>query len=272
MTAAAAKRVEDRGVGVGVEAGEPHPRDRQTRRDVAQHGLDLVGDRAARDRVVARDDPGLEHVHVERDVDRVGAGERAVEIVVDAVLGDVRLLGRVEVAGADERDVGRPDASFVDRHPQRHAPGVAGRRRLGRVEVAVRVQPDDGESVVTRGEPADRADVGAAAAAQHERAVRQTAGDRVGLLRQRLALDDERLRIREGEERGVGHRLAAHAPRARDAHEPRRERCAAAVALVLVVERDGGQRPAVRTACSERAQDALSQMSHRQRTRIPARS
>ena len=106
----------------------------------------------------------------------------------------------------------------------------------------------------------------------YERATRQFLGDRVGLLRHRVAFDHERLRIREGEQRGFGHRLAPHAPRAWDAHEPRRERCAAAVALVLVVERHGGQRPAVGTACSERAQDVLSQMSHRQRTRIPALS
>ena len=40
------------------------------------------------------------------------------------------------------------------------------------------IEPDDGEPVVPRREPADRADVRAAAAAEHERPLREPARDR----------------------------------------------------------------------------------------------
>ena len=63
--------------------------------------------------------------------------------------------------------------SLVDRHAQRHPPEVSRRRRLGRVQVAVRVDPDDRERRSFGGEPADRADVGAAAPAKDERTRRQ---------------------------------------------------------------------------------------------------
>ena len=51
----------------------------------------------------------------------------------------------------------------------------------------------------------------------------------------------------------VGHRLAAVAPGARDADESGRVLAAAAVALVLVVDRDGRERAAVRAAGAQRA-------------------
>ena len=52
-------------------------------------------------------------------------------------------LGRVEVRAPTSADVRRRDAPLVDKHAERHPPRVPGRRRLGRVQVAVRVEPDD---------------------------------------------------------------------------------------------------------------------------------
>ena len=156
----------------------------------------------------------LEHVDVERDVDRVDAVERTVEVVVDPVLRDVLELRLVEVAGTDERDVLGPHAPLLDRHAQRHPPLVPGRRGLGRVEVAVRVEPDDAEPAVTGCEAADRADVRAATAAEHERALRQALGERGVLLVERLAVDDQRLGVRERGRGRLHHRLAP-APQAR---------------------------------------------------------
>ena len=61
----------------------------------------------------------------------------------------------------------------------------------------MRIEPDDGESVVPRREPADRADVRAAAASEHERALREPTRDRVGLLVEGVEIDDERLGVGE---------------------------------------------------------------------------
>ena len=82
------------------------------------------------------------------------------------------------------------DRAGVEHHPQRHAPRVPGRRRLGRVQVAVGVEPDDARRSCRRGERLDRADVRAAAPAEDERPVGQLGSERERLLRERVVLDD----------------------------------------------------------------------------------
>src|SRR5581483_8342586 len=101
-----------------------------------------------------------------------------------------------------------------------------------RVQVAVRVEPDDAEPVGTRGETLDCADVRAAASTEHERPFGKIRGDRERLSHERVLLDDGRLRIVERQARRLDHLLAAVAPRAWDAHEPGCERPAAGMALV----------------------------------------
>ena len=218
----------------------------------------------------------------------------------------VRRLGRIESAAADERDVRRAHRARLDGHPQRHPPGVPGRRGLWRVEVAVRVDPDDGEAAGARRETADRAHVGAATAAEHERPDGQGPGLRGGLLLQALLHDHGRLGVGQLDPRRCRHRLAPNPPGTRHAHEPGGELTAAAVALVLTVERHGGEgatagqrarrtltRPApryrrggllasppARRAPRRRSvrpaqpsgRSSLRQTSARQRIRIPARS
>jgi hypothetical protein len=61
----------------------------------------------------------------------------------------------------------------------------------------VRVEPEDRDVAVARGQPFDRADVGAAAAAEHERPRRQVGGHRERLHRERLLLDDRHLGVVE---------------------------------------------------------------------------
>ena len=115
------------------------------------------------------------------------------------------------------------------------------------------VDPDDGEPAATRGEPADRADVRAAAAAEHEWARGQVAHLCGDLLLERLLLDHRCLGVRQREPGSGSHRLASDAPGARDPDEPGCELAAAAVALVLDVDRDRGERPAVGAAGAQRA-------------------
>jgi hypothetical protein len=57
----------------------------------------------------------------------------------------------------------------------------------------VGVEPDERDPAVARGERLDRADVRAAAAAEHERPLGQVDRDREGLLVERLLLDHRRL-------------------------------------------------------------------------------
>jgi hypothetical protein len=81
-----------------------------------------------------------------RDVDRrpAGASELRVDpgLAMNSTSGGSRLRAPSSVTSA------RVDVAGVDQHPQRHAPRVAGRRRLRRVEVAVRVDPDDADPAV----------------------------------------------------------------------------------------------------------------------------
>ena len=134
------------------------------------------------------------------------------------------------------------------------------------------VEPDDGETAVPRREPADRADVRAAAASEHERTPWNPARDRVGLLVERVAVHHERLGIRQLGPCRLRHRLPTVSPRAGDADEPGPEDRAAAVTFVDVVEGHGGQRPAVRATCAERAHSARSHVSERLVARMPTPS
>ena len=196
---------------------------------------------------------GPQHVAVERDVDAVAAVERPVDVVVDPGRSEIRELGRIEVAGADERDVGGRDGPRIDGHPQRHPPGVARRRRVDRVEVPMSVEPDDRNAPGPRGKAHDRAEMGTTAAPEHERECRQVAALGGHLVLEGCLLEHGRLRIGEREPRSCGHRLSSLAPRARHPHEPRRKLAAAAVALVPRVDRDGGERPTCGTAGTKRA-------------------
>jgi hypothetical protein len=173
---------------------------------------------------------------------------------------------------ADERDVLRRDRARVDQHAQRHAPQVPARRGLRRVEIAVRVDPDEGEPVVTRRERLDGADVRAAAAAEHERPLRQVGCDLEALHRQRVLRDDRRLRIRQPDVRGRRHLVAARSPCARHAHEAGGELAAARVALVLGPERDRRVRSAVGALGAKPAHSAFSYVSLRRTGRMPTLS
>jgi hypothetical protein len=117
----------------------------------------------------------------------------------------------------------------------------------------VGVDPDDREALLAGRERLDRADVGAAAAAEHDRAVRQLGRENEVLLRERVGLDDARFRIGQRQVRRLRHRLAAVAPGTGDADEPGGELAAAAVALVLGPDRHRRQRPAVGAAGAEAA-------------------
>ena len=94
----------------------------------------------------------------------------------------------------------------------------------------------------------DRADVGATAAAEDERPLRQVGGERERLLGERGLLDHRRLRIGQAEERRLGHGFTPFTPGAWDPDEAGSELAPARVALVLGADRDRRQRAAVGTA------------------------
>ena len=88
------------------------------------------------------------------DVDMAVISENGLTAeTIDRVRGDELLLGRIEVARSPEDDIGLGDRAPVDQHAQRHPPLVAGRGRLGCVEVAMRVEPQDGDATVPRRQP-----------------------------------------------------------------------------------------------------------------------
>ena len=163
---------------------------------------------------------------------------------------DELVLGRVEVAGADQRGVLDGDAAAVEQHPKRHAPQVARRRRLRRVQVAVRIEPDDGDPAVSLGQPATGADVGAAAPAQHHRPLGQRPGDQPVLLVQVVDVDHRRRLQAEIHPRRLPHRPAALAPGTGHANDPaavtarpaRRARRAAAFRSGQLTGRPGRRR------------------------------
>jgi hypothetical protein len=113
----------------------------------------------------------------------------------------------------------------------------------------VGVEPDDRETVVSHRESLDRADVGAAAAAEYERALGQRGGQREVLLGQRVLVDDGRLGVGERQESRLDHLLAPVTPGAGDAHEAGEEGAAAGVAFVVALaQRYSGERVAVGAA------------------------
>src|SRR6478735_648943 len=212
-------------------------------------------------------------VAVEGDVHGVGPLEQCLRIGSDPVDGDELLLRRVEVAGAPEHDVARANRAAVEQHPQRHPPVVAGGRRLGRVEIAVRVEPEDADVAVPRGEAFDGADMRAAAAAEHDRVGGQVGGDGKRLHRERLLLDDGDLRIVESKRSRLDHRRAAVAPGARHPYEPGGEGATARVALVAVVDSHGRERPAGRAAGAQQThRSAFPQTTSSWSTRMPTLS
>jgi hypothetical protein len=164
---------------------------------------------------------------------------------VEAAAGDEVLLRRVEVPGTDEDDVVGAHRRRVDQLPQRHPPRIPRRRALGGVEVAVRVDPDDADPAVARGEPFHDAHMRAAATAEQERARGQVGREGEGLLVQRVLRHDDRFGKGQLEVRRLGHRLAAVSPRSRDPQEACRELAPADVALILRAERDGRERLAL---------------------------
>ena len=162
-------------------------------------------------------------------------------------------LGRIEVPRADERGVlGRTNpASRIMRNgmPHRFPDGdVSGVFRSPCASIQTTAEPVDPPREAPR-----RAHVRAAASADDDRPRGERLGDRLVLLVERVALDDRDLRIRKRDARAFGHPLAAHAPRRGNAHEPRRERAPAAVALVAVADRNRREGPAVRAARTQRA-------------------
>ncbi len=88
------------------------------------------------------------------------AGERVLELLGarrDGRALEELALRRIELPRAEKRDVALVDDAAVEQHAERHAPGVARRRGLGRVEVAVRVDPDDAAALAMRlHEPTER--------------------------------------------------------------------------------------------------------------------
>ena len=135
------------------------------------------------------------------------------------------------------------------------------------------VDPDDAEPVVPRGEPFDRADVRAAAAAEDERP--HAAGRRRPRASARGACPPRRPPPRDSRAasaRRLDHRLAAVAPRPRHAHEPGRERAAARVALVVRPDRDGRERPAVGHFARRRLMRAPSRRPRRTPRRTSRRA
>ena len=158
-----------------------------------------VGEAASDGRPDARRDLGVERVEVERDVDEARA-RYAVERLphraldpdpvdvahredADARLVQERALGGVERADADEDDPRRVDgrqrsaprgrttpAPRPSGRGERHPVDVPRRARLGRVEIAVGVDPDDATRLTRgRGEAGQRPDRDRVVAAEHER-------------------------------------------------------------------------------------------------------
>ena len=144
---------------------------------------------------------------------------------------------------ANERDVLDRHGAAVDQHPKRHSPLVPARRRLGRVQVAVGVEPDDRSRPVARNETLDGTDVRAAATTRDERAAGERGREARGSAREASPPDGRDLRERE--------RCPAAAaiaspplPQARGTRTRPARSAAARVAFVLVRDRDGGQGPA----------------------------
>ena len=137
----------------------------------------------------------------------------------------------------------------------------------------MRVQPQHGDTSVPGGEPLDRTDVRAAAAAEHQRPHREVGGDGERLHRERLLLDHRHFGVVERERRRLHHRLSAVTPGARHPHESGGEGPTAAVALVAFIDRHGGERPAVGASRTQEAHSiAFSNATPDVSTLMPTRS
>jgi hypothetical protein len=140
---------------------------------------------------------GIDRVHVERDVEEGGAGrvrERLAHARLDAdpvdlahredlrvELAEQLPLAVVERADADERELPRlhrrqlpavaPERlpAEPERGCQHHPVHVAGRRGVGRVQVAVCVDPDDAAGTAHLRHPDERAERDGMVAAEDER-------------------------------------------------------------------------------------------------------
>ena len=166
-------------------------------------------------------------------------------------------LGRIEVASTDERRVlGRHDAG-VEEHPERHSPEVPGRRGLRRVQVAVRVDPDDCR-VDRPGAPRRSPRRRACSSSRRARSVVPASASAIASVCSSRVSRSTTATSGYGsvDARAFGHPLASGAPRRGNADEPGRERRAAAVALVAVADRDRRERAAVRAACTKGAHAA----------------
>ena len=182
---------------------------------------------------------------------------------MDTVRGDELVFRRIEVAGSDQNDVVGIDRTGVDQHPQRRRPQIAAWRGLDRVEVPVRVEPDDCNSAVPGLEGLDGADVRAAATSEYERALRQVHRESQILLAEARFRDHGGLRVRERQVRGLLHRFAAFPPGSGDANEAGAELPPAGMALVVRPEGDRGVRLAVGTFGAEGAHTATGTSSSR---------
>ena len=156
-----------------------------------------VGETAPDRRAHTGRDVGVDDVHVDRDVHERRARdplqcladdgldappvELAHGVDADAALPHVGTLGLVERADTDEDDVRgverrqRPGVAGeglrvpAERRAQRHAVDVAARRRRGRVQVAVGVEPDRAAHAVHRRHASERAERDRMVAAQDDR-------------------------------------------------------------------------------------------------------
>ena len=159
-------------------------------------------------------------------------------------LKPVELADRAAEEGAD-------DARLAERAWWRRLPLLLTKPR----SVFVALREDDETDVVARSEPLDSADVGAAAAAEHQRPGRKRRSDGETLLGERRLLDRRRLRVRKRDRRGRGHRLPTSAPGTGNADHARCICRPARVALVPVLECDRSQGAAVWTAGTQPAHD-----------------
>ena len=140
--------------------------DLETARDLGQRPLELLGIEATLDRELVRAcDRGIDHVEIQMDVDGVHVTRELLERVVERLRvcsaqgrgGEAVLLRRIDVTGADEQCVlcgngsqsldGVPKLApaVSEQHGEPHSVEEPTRRRVGRVEVPVGVEPDDAD-------------------------------------------------------------------------------------------------------------------------------
>ena len=159
---------------------------------------------------------------------------------------DELLLGRIELAGSDERHVLGGHGLGVDRHAQRHPPLLP----LGDDSGVLRSPCASNQTTASR--PSRwRAPITAPTCTRRRPparggALRQRAGDRRRLLGGAFPVDDAGFRIEAAEKGRLDHRLPRLHPRRGHAHEPGAVGASTGVAFVLpAFEGHRGQRAAV---------------------------